>query len=316
MENQNINKQEVKKERTKLSVENIVGIVLIAVFLPVIILNMVFIVKGVMDPEGKTIPKVFGVAPLIVISNSMTISEKANNGGAFNEGDLIFVRDFEEEELEVGTIVSFVIKNSKGKYETTSHRITGIIDIEEEHYNPAVEEYNLAKEDYDAKKAKYEKAVEDEVDQTQLDAFKADLDVAEDNMNDAKDKMDMYAELLETDKYIYETQGDYDSSAVVKVYIDEIQGVYLFRIPFVGSVIEFFRTIPGILVLIVIPVGAYFIFELIRKSNSSKKTDEKIAELEARLAQQAQAQANAQVIEQPKEDVIEDTEQEETKADN
>lgn len=111
------------EKQKKLSTLNLVGIILIAVFLPIIAVNLTIVIKGWTHPEE--IPMVFDTAPLIVISDSMTI-DKANDTGAFNKGDLIFVKKVDPATLKVGDVITY-ISNDKEKSIIT-HRIVSIYE--------------------------------------------------------------------------------------------------------------------------------------------------------------------------------------------
>lgn len=277
MENKRENNQEQTRGKKKLSVENIVGIVLIAIFLPVIIFNMVIVIKGWVNPNS--VPTFMGVAPLVVGSDSMTIHKEAEYGGAFNKGDIIVIKNVKAEDLEVRDIITYIHDG-----DIITHRISEVIDIEKDEYLPAKAEYETAKAQYEAAKTAYDEAV------AASNPLVNDLQIA---MEDAKEEMESkektmksYEELLKKAKYAFNTKGDFQSPAVIRIYDYELQGKYIFRIPLLGKLIEFFQKPLGIIVLIMVPVGGYFAFELIKKANRSKKTDEKIAELEAKLAMQ------------------------------
>ena len=111
------------ENQKKLSTLNIVGIILIAIFLPIIAVNLTIVIKGWTNPEE--IPMVFDTAPLIVISDSMTIDKK-NDTGAFNKGDLIFVKKVDPATLKVGDVITY-ISNDKEKSIIT-HRIVSIYE--------------------------------------------------------------------------------------------------------------------------------------------------------------------------------------------
>lgn len=321
MENQNVKEQKEVQKKEKLSVENIVGIVLIAVFLPVIIYNMIVVVKGWMNPDK--IPTALGFAPLVVDSPSMTKDKRASYGGAFNEGDIIIMGKVDVDKLELLDIITYNQINSLGKMETVTHRITNILDIKTDCYEPSIKNYedavaafNVAKEEYEKAKKIYDDANAVEGDErvddtllaeykTNMDSKKSTMDRAEKDVKDTENVMNGWKAELEKGTRIFQTQGDFDSPAVVNVFEYEVQGKYLFRLPLIGKLIltEENRII-GSIVLILVPVGGYFAYELIKKAKSSKKSDEKIAELEAKLAAQEQAKQ-----EQPKEEVQEQPEE-------
>ena len=73
--------------RTKGEIAGLVVIIILsAILLPVLIINVILIVKGSVRPD--VLPDVFGVAPLAVVSPSMDGDEE----GSFGQGALIFVR--------------------------------------------------------------------------------------------------------------------------------------------------------------------------------------------------------------------------------
>ena len=87
---------QLKQNITKFGVLNIIGVILLVIFLPLVILNLIFIIQGWIHPDK--VPMIFDTAPLIVVSDSMTI-EKDESGniisGAFNKNDLIFIKKVE-----------------------------------------------------------------------------------------------------------------------------------------------------------------------------------------------------------------------------
>lgn len=115
-----------KTNTRRINPFNIVGVLLIVIFLPIIIVNIVIVVKSAIHPDQ--IPMVFDTAPLIVLSPSMTIDKKTGTG-AFNEGDLIFIRKVNPENLNVGDIITY--KEDDGLIVT--HRIIAMYDQEGNH---------------------------------------------------------------------------------------------------------------------------------------------------------------------------------------
>ena len=91
--------------RTKGEIAGLVVIIVLsAILLPVLIINVILIVKGSVRPD--VLPDVFGVAPLAVVSPSMDGDEE----GSFGQGALIFVRLLDEEgkqDLREGDVITF-----------------------------------------------------------------------------------------------------------------------------------------------------------------------------------------------------------------
>jgi len=96
---------------------NVVGIALIAILLPIMIINTTLIVKSLTSPND--VPTVFGVAPLIVMSGSMHPHIQVN--------DLIFTREVDADTLEVGDVVAF---QPLGTITVVTHRIIEVIEEE------------------------------------------------------------------------------------------------------------------------------------------------------------------------------------------
>ncbi len=112
---------EKTNEKKRLSTANIVGIILMAVFLPIIIINMVLVIKGAVHKDQ--VPMIFNRAPLVVATDSMTKGHFSGNDGeytgAFNKNDLIIVRKVDPEKLEIGDIATYM----NGRKEVVTHRI-------------------------------------------------------------------------------------------------------------------------------------------------------------------------------------------------
>ena len=88
-----------KQQGTALqTVLNVFGVVLCVLFIPIIILNVVMIVRSYTDPDH--IPSVFGYSPVIVLSGSMSPE--------FEAGDLIFIQKTDPDTLQVGDVICFM----------------------------------------------------------------------------------------------------------------------------------------------------------------------------------------------------------------
>jgi len=95
---------------------NVIGIVMIAILLPMMIVNVTLIVRGFTTPDQ--VPRFFGVAPLIVDSGSMYPRIMVY--------DLILVREVDAYTLTEGDIIAFQLG---GPESLTTHRI---VEIHEE----------------------------------------------------------------------------------------------------------------------------------------------------------------------------------------
>ena len=116
--------EEKRKEkgawRDKL--RTILGIVLCAIFLPLLILNCVLLVKGFANEDE--VPSLGGVSPLIVLTDSMYPKIKS--------GDLIFCKKTEAEKVEVGDVISFF--DPSGGSSVVTHRVIDVDTIDGVYY--------------------------------------------------------------------------------------------------------------------------------------------------------------------------------------
>ena len=96
----------------------------------------------------------------------------------------------------------------------------------------------------------------------------------------------------------FRTQGTNNNTAdKLPVPAENLVGIYQFRVPGAGNVAMFLQTTPGLIVCVVLPIGIFVAYEMIRrrKFDKEKQADTKalLAELEALRAQQAANQASA-----------------------
>lgn len=110
-----------KKAREKKgvlhTVTNVIGIVLCVIFIPLIIFNMVIIVKSYTNPDK--LPTVFGVSPVIVLSGSMWPE--------FNAGDMILIKETDPAALKEGDVICYF---ADGPESAVTHRIVEIQEQE------------------------------------------------------------------------------------------------------------------------------------------------------------------------------------------
>lgn len=103
--------EEKQKSTALQKVLNVLGVVLCVVFIPIIILNVVMIVRSYTQPDK--IPSVFGYSPVIVLSGSMS--------PAFEAGDMILIRKTDPDTLKVNDVVCYMEEES-----AVTHRIIEI----------------------------------------------------------------------------------------------------------------------------------------------------------------------------------------------
>ena len=109
----------------------------------------------------------------------------------------------------------------------------------------------------------------------------------------------------------FRTQGTNNNTAdKLPVPAENLVGIYQFRVPGAGNVAMFLQTTPGLIVCVVLPIGIFVAYEMIRrrKFDKEKQADTKalLAELEALRAQQAAAPAEAPAEPTPEEPTSED----------
>lgn len=97
---------------------NIIGLILCVLLIPVLIMNLVLIVKSFVDPDS--VPSIGGYSPLIVLTDSMDPDIKA--------GDLIITKSIDKSEIEVGMTVSFFDPNSNSGAVVTHQIIEKVIE--------------------------------------------------------------------------------------------------------------------------------------------------------------------------------------------
>ena len=90
---------------------NILGTIIIIIFLPILIINLILIIKSYINPNVA--PNVFGYKPFIVLSGSMEPT--------IMTGDIAIIKSCEIDELKVGDIVAF-----KSGTSVITHRIVEI----------------------------------------------------------------------------------------------------------------------------------------------------------------------------------------------
>ncbi len=108
------------KVARKASVGTIVCIVISVLLLPLFLINVTLVVKGLIN--DKEPPSIFGYTPLAVTSGSMDDGSK----NCIQIGDLIFVKKADIDKLEVGDIITFEEKNGY-----VTHRIVEVVYVDE-----------------------------------------------------------------------------------------------------------------------------------------------------------------------------------------
>ena len=81
----------------KLRKGNLIGTIIIIIFLPILIINIILIVRSHINPNEA--PNVFGYKPFIVLSGSMEPT--------IMTGDIAIIKSCDRDELKVGDIIAF-----------------------------------------------------------------------------------------------------------------------------------------------------------------------------------------------------------------
>ncbi len=207
--------KQLNQKKFNLSKLDIAGIILVLVFLPIIIINSIIVIKGMVNPEK--VPTVFGYGPLLVISDSMDI--EYGDPGAFNKNDLIIIKEVDVNDLKENDIITYIGKDKK----FVTHRIKRFEEID--------------------------------------------------------------------GVTVIRTKGDFSVSEDEPVYFDQVQGIYVTRIPGMGKLVDFIQKPVGVIILLGIPILIYLAIDFFLKSKDKEKVDAKNAELEAEIARLKAEQA-------------------------
>lgn len=102
------------KDKTRVIV-NAVGIALCVILLPILIMNCILIVKGMVSPNEA--PSIGGNIPLIVLTGSMEDTIK--------KGDLIICKKIDAKDVKEGDVISFFDPEGNGSSVVT-HRVNKV----------------------------------------------------------------------------------------------------------------------------------------------------------------------------------------------
>ena len=212
--------ENLKIDNSKQKIFTIVGIVICALLAPLLIINFILAIQGLVNPDE--VPGIFGYKPMMVMTESMEDYILA--------GDLIVVKDVDTTNLEIGDVITFFDPLGNGTT-TVTHRIIDIIN-----------------------------------DDTGL---------------------------------WFQTQGDNNDTPDREwVNASEVVGIYVFRIPLVAHIALFMQTIPGLILCIFVPLGAFIGYDLFRRNQYEKQKDKDrealLAELEALRAEKNKKAENVE----------------------
>ena len=109
---------EAEKTSVLHRVLSIVGIVISALILPILILNIVFLVQSYLHPDE--VPGIFGITPMVVVTDSMDPTIAA--------GDMIVDRKIDPADIKVGDIISFFDPTRVDNDVVITHRVMKIYE--------------------------------------------------------------------------------------------------------------------------------------------------------------------------------------------
>lgn len=208
--------------KTSIKVANIVAIVLSVLLIPILTINCILIIQGMVKPNE--VPSLGKMTPLIVLTESMDPKIKS--------GDLIITKKVNANEIKEGDVITFFDPEGNGSSVVT-HRVIKL-----------------------------------EFEGDKLTGFRTQGD-----NNEIEDRLSVPVENL----------------------VGRWTGT---RIRFLGHVILFTQSTWGIIICIVLPVGAFVVYEVLRRRKQDKDKQSDIdtlkAELEALRANNAQAGAQTE----------------------
>ena len=95
---------------------NIVGIVLCIILVPILVLNCILLVQGMVNEDQ--VPSIGGNVPLIVLTESME--------PVIKDGDMIVCKTADPDDVKVGDVISFFDPEGTGT-STVTHRVLEIL---------------------------------------------------------------------------------------------------------------------------------------------------------------------------------------------
>ena len=240
-----------------------IGILLIAVFGLLLLFNITIIVKGLIHSD--TPPSVFGLTPLVVKSGSMSSDVQH----VVYSSELVDITPDQIAALKPGDKVYSMIGE---------HKLENVIlPVNDQSDDP----FYIV-----------ERPVADHIEVGDLIITKT-ADVKDIKVGDVISFMENSAVVThrvigiteENGVRTFTTKGDANNSEDTDgVPQDKVVGIYSTRIPALGDFIYFLQQPLGMAIFIGVPVLTFLIYDIIRRSRSSKKKTEKEESLEEELA--------------------------------
>jgi len=274
-----------EKKSPASKIVSAIGVVLCVVFGLMLLFNLTIIVKGLINSSVP--PSVFGITPLVVKSGSMSSDVQHS----IYRSQLVDITDEQAAALKPGDVVYTVVGDYK-----VANRIMSVnaADTEDPFYL-------------------VERPAKDHIEVGDL-IFSKKTDPADVKVGDVISFMENSSVVThrvigvnnENGQLSFATKGDANNAEDSDpVPADKLVGVYKARIPALGDFIYFLQKPLGMALFIGIPVLTFIIYDIIRRSRSAKKEDNKTEELEKeleRLRALAKEQEAKQKGDSPKED--------------
>ena len=251
---------EKQPSSTASKISLVIGIILCVILVPILIVNCILIVRNFTNPDRP--PSLGGFTPLIVLTDSME--------PLVNEGDIIIAQAVDPDTVNVGDVISFYDPASPGKAVLT-HRVVEIYEEDGKRYAVTAGDNNVSS-DYERDR-KNDPEVENQV--TIIDDHKKP-------------------------GYSYVYYKGHNDTKPVELNDENLIGAYIYtRVPLVGKVSMFMQTTWGWIICIVVPLAAFFAYELIRRMKKDKSKDKDMDALLAELEALKAAKAAAEGVDQP-----------------
>ncbi len=241
-----------------------IGLILCVVFGLMLIFNLLIIAKGLIQPDVP--PSVFGLTPMVVKSGSMSSDVQHK----LMRTEIIDMTDEQLDAIKVGDVVYSMV----GDYKLENHivSVNNMDDDESSFYlveRPAADHIEVGDLIFAKKTDTADIKVGDVI------SFMENKSVVTHRVIGIKNEDGSRAFLTKGDANNGEDTDPVAESSVV--------GVFKTRVPMLGDFIYFLQKPVGMAIFIGVPVLAFIIFDIIRRSRSGKKDDDKKEELEKEL---------------------------------
>lgn len=250
-------KEKEKKQLTKTEKTlNIIGIVLLCIMVPILVLDAVMLVKSAVNKND--VPSVFGIKPLVIMSDSMEI----------NEGNIDAIQTKAREELKDSSFI-WLNEDSIDKYDLAFFNNSDINDYLKEKKETDIEEVN---KELVGKTVAFRYSETDDGSWSVIVHRIAKVERAVVHETESGWVLRTYG--------IHNNTID-DPTVDPALVIGEYSGTSIAK---VGAFVDFLQHWYGIVIFAGVPIAAVICYDLIvTKKNAQLKADSKTAELEAEI---------------------------------